>query len=137
MESHYLCPFCRGHLKVGDYIVFKIRNTRRDKGLLLLHPEHGTYTSIIHPDFHFEEGERVDYFCPICMSYLDADLDANLVRVVMVARDGEESEIYFSRIAGEQSTVNVSNAGVKLSGRHSYRYTHVKVSDRSMPEVEM
>lgn len=105
--------------------------------MLLLHPEHGTYTSIIHPDFHFEEGERVDYFCPICMSYLDADLDANLVRVVMVARDGEESEIYFSRIAGEQSTVNVSNAGVKLSGRHSYRYTHVKVSDRSMPEVEM
>ena len=108
MENHYLCPHCRGHLRVGECIVFKIRNTRREKGLLLLHPENGTYTSIKHPQFHFEEGERIDFFCPLCMNHLDAALDENLVHVIMIDQDQNEHEIYFSRIAGAQNTYQIS-----------------------------
>lgn len=115
---------------MGDHIVFRIRNTRKEKGLLLLHPEVGNYTSIKHPDFHFKEGERIDFFCPICLQSLDAAIDENLVKVIMIDEMGNEHEIYFSRIAGEKSTYQVSEEEVKVTGEHSQRYTHFKMSDK-------
>ena len=108
MKNDYICPHCRGHLRVGGQIVFKIRNTQREKGLLLLHPEVGNYTSIKHPQFYYEEGERIDFFCPLYMHHLDSELDENLVHVIMVEPDQSEHEIYFSRIAGEQNTYQMS-----------------------------
>ena len=89
MDKHFLCPHCRGHLRVGEYIVFKIRNSMREKGLLLMHPEVGNYTSIKHPGFHFQEGERVDFFCPLCMNHLDAAINENLVHVITVDKNGK------------------------------------------------
>jgi len=136
MENHYLCPHCRGHLKVGDYIVFKIRNTLREKGLLLMHPEVGNYTSIKHPQFHFKEGERIDFFCPLCMNHLDAAIDENLVHVLMIDQKGTEHEVYFSRIAGEKSTYKVSEEGVMETGVHHYRYTHFKMTDKHIPYLQ-
>lgn len=115
---------------MGENIVFKVRNRYREKGLLLLHPEVGNYSSIRHPEFHFEEGDRIDYFCPLCMSSLDAALNENLVHVIMVDSHGEETEIFFSRIAGENITYQVSTDGVIETGVHSYRYTHFKISDK-------
>ncbi len=136
MENHYLCPHCRGHLKVGDYIIFKIRNTLREKGLLLLHPEVGNYASIKHPQFNFQERERIDFFCPMCMQNLDAALDENLVHVIMVDQDGYEHGVYFSRIAGERSTYQVSEMGVRTTGEHSYRYTQFEISDEHIPYLQ-
>lgn len=136
MENHYLCPHCRGHLRVGDYIVFKIRNTLREKGLLLLHPEVGNYTSMKHPDFKFQEGERIDFFCPLCLQNLDAAIDENLVHVIMIDQSGMEHEVYFSRIAGEKSTYQVSKMGVKTTGEHSYRYTHFEIPDKHIPFLQ-
>lgn len=136
MENHYLCPHCRGHLRIGDYIVFKIRNTMREKGLLLLHPEVGNYSSIKHPQFNFQEGERVDFFCPLCLSNLDAAMDENLVHVIKVDQRGREHEVYFSRIAGEKSTYQVSGEGVMVTGVHSYRYTQLLVQDNQIPYLQ-
>lgn len=127
MNNQYICPLCRGHLRVGEFIVFKIRNTRREKGLLLLHPEVGNYSSIKHPRFHFEEGERIDFFCPLCMHSLDAAFNENLVQVIMLDENMIEHEIYFSRIAGEKSTYKVSDEGIKTCGEHSHRYTIFKM----------
>lgn len=127
MDNQYICPQCRGHLRVGEYIVFKIRNTRREKGLLLLHPEIGNYSSIKHPGFHFEEGERIDFFCPLCFQNLNASLDENLVEVVMIDDSLTEHEIFFSRIAGEKSTYRVSEEGITACGEHSHRYTIFKM----------
>lgn len=136
MENYYLCPYCRGHLRVGENIVFKVRNAFREKGLLLIHPEVGNYTSEIHPKFRIRDGDRIDFFCPLCMSSLDASLNENLVHVVMVDAEGEEHEIYFSRVAGENITYKVSSQGVNVTGIHSYRYTHFKVSDRQTSQLQ-
>ena len=135
MENMYLCPNCRGHLRVGDNIVFKIRNTQREKGLILLHPEVGNYSSLVHPHFHIGEGERIDFFCPLCMSSLDAALDENLVHVVMVDIEGKEHEVFFSRIAGEESTYRVSDEELMIAGKHSYRYRHFELADVNLPMV--
>jgi hypothetical protein len=105
-----MCPHCRGHLKVGECIVFKIRNTRREKGLLLMHPKGDNYSGVKHPTFYSEQGERIDFFCPICMQSLDAALDENMVHVLMIDSDGDEHQIYFSRIAGEQNTYQISSS---------------------------
>ena len=129
MNIHYLCPHCRGHLKVGDHIIFKIRNTRREKGLLLLHSDVEDYTSLKHPHFTFQEGERIDFFCPICMQSLDAAIDENLVHVIMIDSHHVEHEIYFSRIAGEKSTFNVSDVDEMETGEYSHRYTQLTMSD--------
>jgi hypothetical protein len=136
MENHYLCPHCRGHLRVGDNIIFKIRNTRREKGLLLLHPEAGDFTSMKHPHFTFQEGERIDFFCPICLQNLDAAFNENLIHVVMIDAQRTEHEIYFSRITGEKSTYKVSNKGVMETGEFSHRYTRCKMSDQSIQYLQ-
>lgn len=121
---------------MGENIVFKVRNTLREKGLLLLHPEVGNYSSIIHPKFHMEGGDRIDFFCPLCMNSLDASLNENLVHVIMVDPQGREHEVYFSRIAGEKITYRVSSKGVNVSGIHSYRYAHFKISDKQSPQMQ-
>ncbi|MFO7934520.1 MAG: hypothetical protein R6U78_10605 [Bacteroidales bacterium] len=129
MENHFICPHCRGHLKVGDHIIFRIRNRDRQKGLILLHPEIGNYTSLKHPSLKIKEGERIDFFCPVCLQSLDASMEENLVHVIMIDEQGKENKIYFSRIAGEKSTYQVSEEGVRATGEHSDRYTHFKMSD--------
>ena len=101
MENQYMCPHCRGYLKVGECIVFKIRNTRREKGLLIMQREGEIYSSVKHPKFHAEKGERIDFYCPLCMQSLDAPEDENLVKVLLIESDGYEHEICFSRIPGE------------------------------------
>jgi hypothetical protein len=129
MDNHYLCPHCRGHLKVGEYIIFKIRNKRREKGLLLLHPEIGDYTSIKHPELNFKEGERIDFFCPICLQSLDAAIDENLVHVIMTDAQQKEHEVYFSRITGERSTYKRSEQNVLETDEYSHRFTRFTMSD--------
>ena len=108
MENQYICPHCRGYLKVGSCVVFKIRNTRREKGLLMMHQEGDNYSGIKHPSFYSEKGERIDFYCPLCMQSLDESLDENMVHVLMIDSSGDEQKVYFSRIPGEQSTYQLS-----------------------------
>jgi hypothetical protein len=131
-----LCPHCRGHLRVGDNIIFKIRNTRRERGLLLLHPEARGYTSMKHPQFQFKEGERIDFFCPICYQHLDAAMDENLIQVVMVDHEGAEHDIFFSRITGERSTFQLSKESKRETGEISHRYTHFTMSDEPLQYLQ-
>ena len=125
MENQYVCPQCRGHLRVGEYIVFRIRNKQREKGLLLLHPEVGNYTSIKHPKFRFEEGERVDFFCPICHANLVArEINENLAHVLMIDKNKEESDIFFSEIFGEECTYKLQKGKMEKFGEDSEHYTN-------------
>ena len=89
MNKQYICPHCRGHLRVGEYSVFQLRNTQS----------------------------------------LDAELDENLIQVLMIDEYLKEHQIYFSRIAGEKSTYQVSDEGITACGEHSHRYTIFKLSD--------
>ncbi len=129
-NNHFLCPYCRGHLKVGDYIVLTVRNSKREKGLILLHPEIGNYTSIKHPWFEYGEGEHVNFYCPLCQHLLHSDFNENLVFVNMIDANKKEFDIYFSRIAGEQSTFQVTGDTVMETGVHAARYTYFKMSQK-------
>ena len=109
MENQYMCPHCRSYLKVGDTIVFKIRNCRREKGLLLIQEEGGYFSGVKHPSIHADEGERIDFYCPICMQSLDAPADENLVQVLMIDDEGYEHTVYFSPIQGKEFVYQTSD----------------------------
>lgn len=131
MQKYYICPECRGHLKVGEYIVFTAKNKKKEAGLLLLHPKIGNYDSIKHPSFNYQKGEPVDFYCPLCQASLVSKFDDKLVHVTMIDRDGKEYDIYFSRIAGERSTYQVSDdKAVMVAGEHSHRYTYFKIPEK-------
>ena len=130
MDNHFLCPHCNGHLKVGDRIIFRVRNENKEYGLLLLHPEIGNYSSLKHPDFAYSEGETLDFYCPLCSHSLSTDIDENLAYVFMIDEKGRESDIYFSRIAGEESTYKVSDNVVTATGEHSGKYTYFRLSEK-------
>jgi len=130
MDNNFICPYCRGHIKVGENIIFTVRNRYKHKGLLLLHPEIGNYSSIKHPDFDFCEGERIDFYCSICAHPLESDFDRNLVYVVMVDKEHKEHDIYFSRIFGERSTYQVTDEEMTATGEHASRYTYFKMDQK-------
>lgn len=91
-----------------DRIVFKIRNNLREKGLLIMRQDGKYYSGNKHPSFHSEEGERIDFYCPICMQSLDAPADENLVQVLKIEPDGFEHTVFFSRIHREHGVYEVS-----------------------------
>ena len=82
--------------------------------MLLLHPEVGNYSSIHHTQFYYEEGERIDFFCPLCMQNLDDTLNEDLVHLIMSDSEGSEHEIYFSRVAGELNIYQVSDGFIQF-----------------------
>ena len=130
MQKYYVCPDCHGHLMVGDYIILSAKNRQDKRGLLLLHPEIGNYTSIKHPSFKLTAGDPIDFYCPMCQFCLQSKFDKNLVHVVMIDKDKKEYDVYFSRIAGEKSTYQVADdKTVSATGEHSHRYTYFKIPE--------
>ena len=77
-----------------------------------------------------KEGEQIDFFCPLCGHILKSDFDENLVQVIMTDQGDREHEIYFSRIAGEKSTYQVTGDTVTATGEHSGKYTYFKMSEK-------
>jgi uncharacterized protein YbaR (Trm112 family) len=122
MSSQYLCPRCKGQLKVGEYLVFSVKTRNPRKGLVLLSPRLGDYQVIKHPYFDLMDGELTDFFCPICHRNLRYVRNKNFARILMIDEDYKESEILFSRKVGEQCTIQIQAGETRQFGDHSSRY---------------
>lgn len=108
MAIDYLCKVCRGHLLVKNSIVLATaKKNHSQRGLVLLNPELGNYTTTTHPSFKIKEGEQYIYTCPICHSQLNSAKYKHLVRIIMIDDNGKEFDIYFSGIAGEKCTYKI------------------------------
>lgn len=118
----FICPICRGHLRIGDDLIFSLKKKNNKKGLIILSPELGNYTYRKHDDLELEKGEELTFFCPICHANLTSDVDKNLVKVTMVDEKGERYEILFSDIVGEESTYKVKGKEVFKTGSDAERY---------------
>lgn len=129
MKKQYICPKCGGFLRVGEDIIFLIRNKEKQRGLILLHHAIGNYTTHKNADFKIEMGERLEFCCPLCHANLTSDIDENLTHVLL-DEEGKKNDIYFSKIAGEKSTYVVNEDGVITAGEHSDRYTYFKMEDK-------
>ena len=122
MGNSFLCPKCSGHLKVGNGVVFSTRTKEGQVGLILLSPQLGNYKVYNHPSFDFEVGDYVEFFCPLCHIQLTSEKNENLAKVIMIDDELKESEILFSKIAGEKCTYKIVDENVEEFGEDSSRY---------------
>lgn len=128
--NDFICPECSGHIRVGDHIIFRVRNKEKQTALLLLSPQIGNYSSIKHPSFKFSPGEKLDFFCPLCSKSLKSDIHENLARVTMIDETGKQFDVYFSQVAGEHSTYKTDGVSVQSAGEDAGKYTYFKLGDR-------
>jgi hypothetical protein len=128
--NDFICPHCRGHLRVGENIIFKIRNKQKKWGLLLLNTKIGNYSSSKHPGFIVKDGEEVEFACPLCSSILKSDIHLNLVKVIMIDEKGDEFDVYFSKVKGEHSTFLTKGDVLGTAGEDAGKYTYFKVGHK-------
>ena len=122
-DNDYICPNCKGHLNVGDYLVFATRTHRKHKGLIMLSPKVGEYTYLHHEKFQLEKGEMVDFECPICQADLTSTKNKDHAMIYMIGdEDNTEYELYFSKVAGKQSTYVVAQDNVEAFGEDAMDY---------------
>jgi len=125
MKTEYLCPFCRGNLKIDNDIVFAIRTKAEQRGIIMLSPELGNYQVRKHESLLMNEGDRLETFCPMCHSNLRAiNVNTNLAEVIMTDENGDEYEIYFSEIVGEHSTFKIKDSDLESFGDDSDGYVN-------------
>ena len=122
MYYDYKCPKCNGNIRVDDDIILSAKNKSLPGGLVLLHPELGNYSVKTHPDFKYETGDIINFYCPICHHNLDSSKHINLARMVMIDDKGQEFDIYFSKVTGEKSTMKMIGEHMEVFGQHSGEY---------------
>ncbi|MCF7822683.1 MAG: hypothetical protein K9N35_00780 [Candidatus Marinimicrobia bacterium] len=123
MKNDYLCPYCRGNLKVDNNIVIAVRTQNEQRGLLLLSPKLGNYRCHKNDSLTFSDGERLESFCPMCHSNLKAiNVNSNLAEVIMVDEQGDEYAIFFSEIVGEHSTYKIKDHDIESFGDDAEDY---------------
>ncbi|MFN8240307.1 MAG: hypothetical protein U0X39_06090 [Bacteroidales bacterium] len=128
--NDFKCPKCHEHLRVGDQIIFRVKNSTGQSALLLLNPQIGNYSSIKHPSFRYTNGEPLDFYCPVCCSSLKSEIHPNLAHVLMEDESGKVFDVFFSQVAGEQSTFRTDGESVQQEGRDAGRYTYFKIGDK-------
>lgn len=122
MALNYLCPHCNGYISMGENIYFSVRTPDFKVGLISLQSEVGKYSVDKHSGFNFDDGEELDFYCPICHAELAAKAHANLAKIVMIDENNKQFDILFSKIAGKKSTYKVIGETMEIFGDDSAEY---------------
>lgn len=122
MALYYLCPHCHGCISLDEKIIFSVRTPDFKVGLISLQTELGKYSVHKHNGFEFDEGDELDFYCPICHAELASTVHANLAHVVMIDEKNNQFEIYFSKTAGKKSTYKVIGETMEIYGDDSAEY---------------
>jgi hypothetical protein len=115
---------------VGDNIIFKVKNRRKQSSLLLLNPQIGNYTSHKHRTFEIQTGESLEYYCPLCNTSLISEIHKDLAHVILLDESGKSHDVYFSQIVGEHSTFETYGEALHVAGEDAGRYTYFKIGDK-------
>lgn len=122
MKQNFICPRCKGYLNVGEHIVLAAESKHGEPGLILFNPELGNYTTLKNPEFKTTEGEKYEFYCPLCQQKLAADIHDNLSHIIMIDEDKTEYQVLFSKIAGEKSTYKIVGESAEIYGDHHSNY---------------
>lgn len=131
LNTNYSCPHCESFLRIWNNIIFTVRFAEGSRqGILLLNPELGNYSCTMHTDLDISEGELIEFFCPVCGKSLTAtDINEKLVRIIMTDSDNNHFDVYFSRIAGEESTFKISHNNIIAKyGKDDSHYVNYFIS---------
>ena len=127
---NFLCPKCDGHLRIGDFLVFKIMNSDKKKALIFLSPQIGNYSSIKHPEYKVDKGELLEFYCPLCNNSLKSDVHQDLVQITMMDGNRNFFDVYFSRINGEHCAYETKDELIRIEGEDAGKYTFFKIGQK-------
>ncbi len=122
MSNKFFCPACMAHLNPGTKIVMRISKGRK-KGLILLSPQVGNYTSILPEGFGISRGEKVHFECPVCGADLTSGVDRRLSEVLLKRGEGDFLRVNFSNTYGEEATFVITDDEVRAYGSHAGQYS--------------
>ena len=122
METNFLCPKCDGLLNVGGNIVFATKNSKGKCGLVFLHQQLGNYTVTTNSGFEYDEGEQLEFHCPMCHARLRSTMHSNLAMITMKGKTEKEYKVFFSEVAGEKSTYVLVGDNVDIYGKDANQY---------------
>lgn len=116
MTSDYLCPVCRGQLRIENSLVISVKSKTNKKGLIFLNPEIGNYGKVSHPSFEIIQGDEYTIYCPICHATLNREESSHLVKLNMIDEKGVEVDVFISGIVGEKCTYVVKGKEIQEVG---------------------
>lgn len=121
MKKDYLCPKCKSKLCVDNYVVLTVKKLTGEGGVVFLSPELGDYSHVKNASLNFEEGEKVDVFCPVCNENLISVHEQNLAKLFLEDDEsGKYISILFSVIFGEKATYKIKKEGkVETFGKNA------------------
>lgn len=125
MNLVYKCPHCNASINAKRNIILAAESVhnKSKKGLVLLHEEIGNYTVAMSSSLTIDNGEEVNFFCPVCNESLNNMQGVNLASFTRIDEAGEESTIVISRIYGERCTFQVDDKKqVKSYGESVQKY---------------
>ncbi|MDD2564432.1 MAG: hypothetical protein PHU27_09485 [Salinivirgaceae bacterium] len=114
MKADFLCPNCYGFLNVNEKLVFAVKKKGQNGGVFLFSPSLGDYSISHHHSFETEDGEQVDFHCPICNHNLSVE-DGDKFARVLLREDDKEYFVVFSKTKGERCTYKMSNNQIEAS----------------------
>ncbi len=126
MNKTYICPNCNSTIQLKENIVLTVQKSESQRGLVFLSAELGNY------EIYFDKkvlslklGDKVEVFCPVCLFNLGVEDEyRNLAKVILIDEKGQKSDIYFSRIVGEEATFKVSGEKIHKFGADSSNYNY-------------
>lgn len=121
-KTIYFCPKCQATLNPNVKIILSSRKGDVH-GLILMSPRPGEYDAIAAGELMLANGDRVDFYCPLCRADLTSRVDDNLAELGMRTTDGAEGRVDFSRVYGEHATYLVMRGEVRRYGSHADQYT--------------
>ena len=124
MKKRFLCPHCDAVLNPNVKIVFAVRKGEA-RGLMLFNTKPGDYAFIADPRFELEEGETVDFLCPVCASDLTSSADDHFVEILLDQGDGALSKVEFSRVFGEHATFIVDGKHMQSFGEDAHDFDDI------------
>ena len=112
----YHCPHCKENLREKEGIEFLTKNEKGKMLSIFLDPTLGKYDFYYDFSHNFEQGERVDFFCPDCNHNLQSPKHSDYVEVLMIVSKDVKFELLFSRIYGVKRTYLVMEDYVEKHG---------------------
>ena len=122
MSMNYQCPSCSAYLNVNDCVLFSVKTPDSKVGIISLHSEIGNYSIKKNPEFSYNEGDQLDFYCPVCHTELASEIHDKLARIIMIDEENNKFEILFSRVAGEKSTYKLVGETMDIYGDDSAEY---------------
>lgn len=133
MKTKFLCPHCRVTLNPGDGIVLSVRKGDA-AGLIFLNPQPGNYQYLCDDEFGecLQEGDAVDFSCPVCSKPLTSPVSEKLAEIVIntpaETPAGKLAIARFSRICGEHATFVSTGEKIASYGEHTALFQNVDFS---------